>query len=210
LDVDVWRPVEKLQARRQLGIPAAAEVAIWHGRIELFYKGLDILIDAWEHVCRMRPTSDVRLFLIGMGPDSDALGCHIQKRNVRGIVRVNRWIGDTETLRQYLGCADLFVFSSRGEGFPVAPMEAMACGLPVVTSDANGMRDILTEGWASGGIIVPRNDPGALSEQIVQVLSNEVWRGELGKRARKRVETAFSVNRIGSQLAEFLVLKPAH
>jgi starch synthase len=89
-------------------------------------------------------------------------------------------------------------------------MEAMACGLPVVTSDANGMRDILTEGWASGGIIVPRNDPGALSEQIVQVLSNEVWRGELGKRARKRVETAFSVNRIGSQLAEFLVLKPAH
>jgi glycosyltransferase involved in cell wall biosynthesis len=61
-------------------------------------------------------------------------------------------------MRQYLSVADVYVFPSRHEGFPVAPLEAMACGLPIVAAYAPGICDILSEGEESGGLVVPTNN----------------------------------------------------
>ncbi|WP_455387552.1 glycosyltransferase family 4 protein [Petrachloros mirabilis] len=209
LAVASWTPVNKAKARAELGIPPAAEVAVWHGRIALDQKGLDILIAAWEDVCQSRPTADLRLILIGMGPDGEELDSIIRKSAVRGVVRINKWIHDTILLRQYLGAADLFVFASRYEGFPLAPMEAMACGLPVVASAASGMRDILQDGWNSGGAVVPCENPHALSVEILRLLRNPSLREEIGRSARSRIQTMFSTNAVGSQLADVLLQRDA-
>ena len=205
LDLGLWEPLDKFQARSQIGIPPAAEVAIWHGRIDLIYKGLDILINAWEVVSEKRNISDVRLILIGMGPDSEHLDAMVKAKNLRGVVRVRKWIHDPKLLRQYLGCADLFVFSSRGEGFPVAPMEAMACGLPVVASKARGISDIFPRGEESGGVLVPTGDFHALAGAVMRILDDPALGRELGRRARCQVEEGFSMEKIGKQLSDVLV-----
>jgi len=205
LAVTSWTPIDKSKARAELGIPLTTEVAVWHGRISLDQKGLDILIEAWERVCLSRPNADLRLILIGTGPDGEELDSIIRKSAVRGIVRINKWVHDTMLLRQYLGCADLFVFASRYEGFPLAPMEAMACGLPVVASAASGMQDILKDGWNSGGVVVPCKDSDALAIEVVRLLENPTWREEVGRYARSRIQKMFSTNAVGRQLADVLL-----
>ena len=205
LAVTSWTPVGKSKARAELGIPRRAEVAVWHGRISLDQKGLDILIAAWERICQSRPNADLRLIVIGMGPDGEVLDSIIRKSEVRGVLRINKWVHDTMLLRQFLGCADLFLFASRYEGFPLAPMEAMACGLPVVASAASGMQEILKDGWNSGGIVVPREDPGALAIEAVRLLENPTWREEVGRHARSRIQAMFSTNAVGRQLADVLL-----
>ena len=205
LDLELWEPLDKFKARSQIGIPPAAEVAIWHGRIDLIYKGLDILINAWELVSAMRNTSDIRLILIGMGPDSEHLDAMVKAANLRGVVRIRKWIHDTKVLRQYLACADLFVFSSRGEGFPVAPMEAMACGLPVVASKARGIADIFPRGEESGGMLVPTGDVHAFAGAIMRILDDPALGQELGRRGRRQVEENFSMEKVGKQLSDLLL-----
>jgi glycosyltransferase involved in cell wall biosynthesis len=205
LDLGVWEPMDKSEARRQTGIPHAAEVAIWHGRIDLIYKGLDVLISAWELVSEMRKASDLRLILIGMGPDSEHLDTMVEGKNLRGVVRIKKWIHDTNVLRQYLACADVFVFSSRGEGFPVAPMEAMACGLPVVASKARGIADIFPRGEESGGVLVPTGDALALAAGVMRILDDPAVGRELGRRGRRQVEENFSMDKIGNQLSDLLL-----
>ena len=204
-DMASWKPVDRDQVRTELGIPLDAEVAIWHGRISIEQKGLDTLLAAWEQVCSSRPKSDLRLVLIGMGPECKELNAIIRQRKVRGVIHLNKWIHDTAVLRRYLGCADVFLFPSRYEGFAIAPMEAMACGLPIVASDASGIRDLLPEGWHSGGIVVPCDDPQAIAMETLNLLGQREWRAEIGERARRRIETMFSANAVGQQLAGVLV-----
>ena len=205
LAVTSWKPMDKATARTELSIPLTAEVAVWHGRIALDQKGLDILIAAWERVCQSRPKADLRLILIGMGPDGEELDSIIRNSAVRGVVRINTWVHDNLLLRQYLGCADLFLFASRYEGFPLAPMEAMACGLPVVASAASGMQEILQDGWDSGGVVVPCKDPDALAIETARLLDNPAWREEVGRCARSRIQAMFSTNAVGRQLADVLL-----
>jgi starch synthase len=83
----------------------------------------------------------------------------------------------------------------------------MACGLPVVAADAPGVPDILENGEASGGLVVPREDAAALARSLGLILDDEAWRREMAKRARRRVEECFSLEVVGKQLRDF-ILKP--
>ena len=69
---------------------------------------------------------------------------------------VEEWVLDRARIRTFLSAADVYAFPSRHEGFAVAPLEAMACGLPIVAADAPGVPDLLACGEACGGIMVPR------------------------------------------------------
>ena len=86
----------------------------------------------------------------------------------------------------------------------MAPLEAMACGLPVVASAVPGVSDIFTDGEASGGIIVPTADVPAMARTVGKLLDDVALANDLGARARHRVETAFGVGVVGAQLADLL------
>ena len=87
----------------------------------------------------------------------------------------------------------------------MAPLEAMACGLPIVATDVEGIPDILDRGEASGGLVVPRNNAVELALALDRVLDDKAWSRELGKRARCRVEACFSLEAVGGQLRAFLL-----
>lgn len=205
VDVATCRAIDRSAARTALGIPQEARIVVCHGRIDMHRKGLDILLDAWNQVCRDRPDRDLRLLLVGTGPDADKLRQRIATMQLRGVMWVDKYVNDRTVLQRYLSAADVYTLASRQEGFPVAPIEAMACSLPVVAADAPGVPDILEEGEVSGGLVVPREDATALALALGRILDNEPWGRELGQRARCRAESCFALETVGKQLREVLL-----
>ncbi|MEP0885307.1 glycosyltransferase family 4 protein [Trichocoleus sp. ST-U3] len=204
LDVETWQAIDRSEARAELGIPLDARVLVSHGRIEIYNKGLDILLEAWDQICRDRPDKDLRLLLVGTGSDANELRQRITAMQLRGVMWRDEFVNDRTVIQKYLSAADVYTLASRSEGFPIAPTEAMACGLPVVATDAPGMAEILEGGEVSGGLVVPLEDAKALASGLGRVLDDEDWGREMGKRARRRVEEYFSPEAIGKQLRDFL------
>ncbi|WP_243713993.1 glycosyltransferase family 4 protein [Nostoc sp. 106C] len=205
LNIETWRAIDRNEARAALDIPLDASVVVWHGRVEIERKGLDVLLDAWKEICDKRPGKDLRLLLVGTGSDANKLHQRLETMQLRGVVWVNEFVRDRTRIQQYLSAADVYTLPSRQEGFPVAPVEAMACGLPIVAADAPGVPDILEEGETSGGLVVLRGDATALALALGRVLDDQTWGRELGKRARSRAENYFSPEAIGKQLSDFLL-----
>jgi glycosyltransferase involved in cell wall biosynthesis len=138
------------------------------------------------------------------GNGSDMLDEEIHRTAAPHIRWIQDYVLDRVQIRQYLSAADVYVFPSRHEGFPVAPLEAMACGLPIVAASAPGVADIFDEGEKAGGLVVPVGDVASLSKNLGFLLDDNETARLLGMQARERVEQAFSLQTVGAQLHEFL------
>jgi starch synthase len=168
--------------------------------MQLRRKGLDVLLDAWQLLGEAR---EAHLVLVGAGEDAGEIARRAQ--GARRVHLVQEWVQDRERMRAILSSADVYVFPSRHEGLPVAPLEAMACGLPVVGADATGVADVVGE----TGIVVPRDDPDALARALGELLDDTGRRAELGRAARIRVERSFALEPVGTALRAFLVDRDA-
>ncbi len=208
VDTDLWRRSGRDRARNELGLPRDAVVAVWHGRVAIDKKGLDLLLDAWAQIRATRARGDARLLLIGTGDDAPKLEDRLQTSGSEDVCWIDRFLNDEATVRRYLSAGDVYVFPSRYEGFPVAPLEAMACGLPLVATDVQGMREILPDGEDSGGLLVPREDVAALATELGALLDDGPRRDRLGRAARRRVESAFSLDATGEQLRSLFGAAP--
>lgn len=207
VDISTWQGLDRSAARTAVGIPLDAKVLAWHGRVEIERKGLDILLNAWQQICCERPEREMRLLLVGTGSDAEQFRQRITAMQLKGVMWVDEFVNDRAVIQRYLSAADVYTLPSRQEGFPVAPIEAMACSLPVVAADAPGISDILEAGEVSGGIVVPQGDATALAAALGRVLDDETWGRELGKRARHRAENCFSPKMVGQQLQAVLLNK---
>ena len=204
IDLAEWSPVPRAEARARLGIPDEARVAISHGRIEIHRKGLDILLAAWAEVTSRRPGRDYRLMVVGSGGDAAEFGRRVAEAALPGLTWASEFVLDRAAIRTSLSAADVYVMASRKEGFPVAPVEAMACGLPIVASDANGVADILADGERSGGVLVAREDVSGTAAAIMRMLDDVALSRSLGVAARRRVESKFGLEAVGAELRDFL------
>jgi starch synthase len=198
LDTAEWRRTDRQTARTELGLDDQTFVAFNHGRISVDRKGLDVLLQAWDRC------AEGKLVVVGSGEDDEAFG-ELVGRSRAGTVDWRRgYVTDRQLVRTWLSAADVYVAASRIEGMPVAPLEAMACGLPVVATDAQGLSDIFIDGELSGGLVVPKNSPGDLAEAISRVRTDHDLRDRMGRAARRRVEAHFSVQSVGSQLGALI------
>jgi glycosyltransferase involved in cell wall biosynthesis len=135
-----------------------------------------------------------RLVFAGDG-DVDALKAAAREHG--DAVEVHSWVS-AEQRNALLAASDVFVLPSFQEGVPMAMLEAMACGLPVITTPVGGIPDVITDG-EEGRLIAP-GDVDALCRAMGALIEDEAQRLALGARARLRAER-FDVNLFAAELA---------
>ena len=170
------------------------------GRLE-HQKGFDLLIRAFASMASARPEWD--LLILGEGSEREALAAEIVKRGLSS--RVAMPGQDPEPL-EALRRTDVFVLSSRYEGFPNALCEAMACGLPVIAFDCpSGPAEIVRDGV--DGLLVPAEDVGALASAMTDLTGDAERRRLFGERATA-VAARYSVERIAAEWERVLRYGP--
>jgi glycosyltransferase involved in cell wall biosynthesis len=159
-----------------------------------YEKGLDILLHAWTEVTARLP--DARLHLVGDGPLRPRLDSVARTLGVSDSVRL---LGLVEDVRPFLAEAHSYVHPARWEGMPNALLEAMASGLPCVATRVSGSEDLIVNG--ASGLLVPPEDPAALSQALLTLLGDTVRARALGMAARERVEHHFNDRELIDRLA---------
>lgn len=204
LDVSTVRVHSRGEARAALGVSPDRRVAVWHGRVDIIPKGIDTLIEAWSQV-RVGCATPPLLLLLGTGTGADWLHDRIEALGLDDVIWRDEYVLDRDIVGTFLSAADVFVLPSRQEGFPVAPVEAMAAGLPVVATDAPGVRAVVGEGEDAGGVVVEREDARALASALRRFLDDPALSEAVGERAARRVAERFSLDAVGTQLRRFVV-----
>lgn len=150
-----------------------------------YQKGFDRLVQAWQLVRHTGKFTDWKLDIFGQGEWREMLQQMIDKAELQDSVRLNR---PTKQIGEEYVKSDMLVMSSNYEGFPMVMIEAMACGLPVVSFDYKcGPKDIIQPGI--NGLLVPNGDIQALADAMMKVMEDEAYRKMLSLNARKVVDT---------------------
>lgn len=140
-------------------------------------KGQDILIDAFSQA---KASNEWKLWIVGEGNNRDALQRQIDKLNLSEKVLL---LGRQKDIKGYLEKVSVYVHSSRYEGFPNALLEAMAMGKPCISTDCpTGPSELLNDG--ENGLLVPTENPLALSIAIDRLAEENELRTMLGKQAQ--------------------------
>jgi len=148
-------------------------------------KGFDVLVNAAAHVVSTDPS--VGFVLFGEGRRRDALAAQI---GARGLDRHVVLAGFREDLDWFFPHLDLFVLPSFTEGLPNVALEAFAAGVPVVATAVGGTPEVVDDG--TSGRLVPPGNPAAMARAILEVLSDEARRLQMGARGRERVRRHFT------------------
>lgn len=152
-------------------------------------KGFDLLIEAFSRCIGQHP--EWSLVILGEGEERSNLESLIVAQGLQHRVRL---AGQVPCPRHILEQADLFVLSSRFEGFPNALLEAMACKLAVISTDCpSGPRDIVRDGI--DGLLIPSEDVHALTKSMDRLMADPVERQRLGTNAVDVLER-FSIVKI--------------
>lgn len=168
-------------------------------RLEILQKRQDILISAFDIFVKRHP--DYKLLFAGDGPDLDKL------RNIsesKGLSDKIVFLGARNDVLDLLMKATIFVLSSDYEGLPNALLEAMAVGVPCISTDCSpgGARMIIEDGV--NGFIVPCGDPEALSERMCELAASEELRRKYSTNARGHVLNRFEQEKIDKAWRDFV------
>jgi GalNAc-alpha-(1->4)-GalNAc-alpha-(1->3)-diNAcBac-PP-undecaprenol alpha-1,4-N-acetyl-D-galactosaminyltransferase len=176
-----------LQGEPDIPLPEGRTIVAMGRLVE--QKGFDILLEAFAGLRERHP--GWHLVILGEGPLRGELEQLRDRLDLRDRVRLP---GKVKRPEAVLARADLFVLSSRYEGFPMALCEAMAAGLPVVSADCpSGPREIITDG--RDGILVPPESPAPLAEAMGRLMADEAERRRLGS-AASAITRRFGVDQV--------------
>lgn len=207
VDTARFRPAqgtaERTQLRQSLNIDLNAPVIIYVGTIEP-RKGSDLLFAAWAKLAQ--EFSEAHLMLVGPRLDlSDSSLSHFQqklKAHIQASASANRvhFVGRVENVEAYLQAADLFVFPSLREGLPNVMLEAMASGLPVLTTPFIGLSEEL--GRSGEHYLLAEHDADHLYQMARQVLLSDSFREQIGRNGRSWVQSHLDIETILDRYAE--------
>jgi glycosyltransferase involved in cell wall biosynthesis len=191
---DVQRSRDR--ARRELGLPQNAFVVLAMARFSR-EKRLDVVVDAVTRLRHLAP--EVHLVLVGeshsAGSTWSEISRQIQASGLEDAVSLPGFMAD---VRPVLGAADALVMPSEYEGFGMVALEAMASGVPLVSTDVGGLREFLGEPqdtWACG-LRVDSHSPAALADALLAVRGRPSAVREMADRGRALVRQRYSVDRM--------------
>jgi glycosyltransferase involved in cell wall biosynthesis len=179
---------DRARARRSLGIPEGVLVVTTVGRLTAI-KEQSLFLDMAARL--LTGGRNIVFLLVGDGELRPHLEVQARELGISDRIRFLGWRGDLETI---YGATDVFVLTSRNEGTPVALIESMAAGVPCVSTDVGGVRDVITD--PALGVLVPFGDPQRLEEAVAQLYDAPNKRVDIGRGARDSVRERFHVRRL--------------
>ncbi|HEY3875293.1 MAG TPA: glycosyltransferase, partial [Candidatus Kapabacteria bacterium] len=187
IDKDVFRPVDSKNLRRLLA-PNGEKLLVHTSnfrevkRVTDTIRALKIILDRGIKA---------KLLLIGDGPDRGE--CQALAREL-GIWQQTRFLGKQSELASVLSASDVFLIPSGNESFGLSALEAMACGIPVVSSNVGGLPELNIDGVT--GFVVGVGDIETLADRTADLLTNKALREKLAKGAYTHATKEFAKERI--------------
>ena len=190
LDVGYFRPATPdHDLRVEFGLPKGHLLV---GLISYLrsYKGHEYFVEAARMLAARR--GDVTFVIVGEGPEEAAIRSRIEQLGLSGRIRM---LGFREDLLNVFRSFDLFAIPSvEGDTIPQVLMQALAIGLPVVSTTVGSIPDVVIDGET--GFVVPPRDAAALAERMATLLDDGALRSRLGLQGRSMVERCYSLERM--------------
>jgi D-inositol-3-phosphate glycosyltransferase len=178
VDTKLFRPIDKSLAKKKIDADEDHKIVLFAGRIEPL-KGIDVLIFAMKILKERNPNLKVCLWIVGgdISQKTELWSNELQKleelRQVLNIPGVVKFVGQKpqDELVYYYNAAETVVMPSHYESFGMSAAEAMACGVPIITTDVAGISSLIDEKHIS--LISSANNPLMLASKIEDLLSDE-------------------------------------
>lgn len=198
-----FHPVPKEEAIQHLGLSADCDYLLQLGRI-VPRKGIDDVIRAFGNIHHSAP----RLRLLIVGGDLEKIDSNSELQRLRelashsGVGEKVIFVGQQsrDRLKYYYSASEIFVTTPWYEPFGITPLEAMACGTPVIGSDVGGVSYTVRHGKT--GLLVPPRSPQKLAEALITLYSDESRRKEMKQYALPYVKNKFTWGAISDQIQE--------
>lgn len=180
--------IDRAAVRKKLGLHVDDVFFVAVGRL-VYEKGHEFLVEAMSTVAR--ESDHVVAGICGAGPLQGELTAQIEKLGLNDKVKL---LGQWDEIPELLAASDVFVLPSRWEGLPMALLEGMMAGLPVIATQVEGVDEVVQPG--EHGLLVPLESPLELAQAILQLLRSPEDRQRMGKAARERVLSSYTTNRM--------------
>ena len=179
------------ELRVELDLPEGAPMVGFVGRL-VQEKGILDLLEAARSVASAVP--DVRFVIVGPYDQDKPDGLQPDVAERYGAAERCRFLGLRQDMPELYALMDVLVLPSYREGFPRAPMEASAMGVPVVATDIRGCREAVKPGI--NGLLFPVGDPAALADALITLLHDPERRARMGAAGRDMAEDLFDEQRV--------------
>lgn len=193
VNTELFRPIEKTKAKKAVGADEKDKIVLFVGRIEPL-KGIDVLMYAIKILSIQCPNFSVCLWIVGGDISQKPRMWTRELQNLeklRGVLNITtlvNFVGQRtqKELPNYYNASEVVVMPSHYESFGIAALEAMSCGVPVITTNVAGVSSLIDEKHA--GLITSVNNPLLLASQIAYLLKDKKAREQVSKDVRKNVE----------------------
>lgn len=185
VDRDVFRPRDSTAVRQQLGVGDRKLLVHMSN-----FRPLKRALDTVELLRRLPESVPVLLALVGDGPDLALVRDAVRRYELCDSVR---FLGEIDEVEEIIAAADLALFPSESESFGLAPLEAQACGVPVVTSNVGGLPEVVVDGVT--GLLHDVGDIDGMVTATMALLTDPVRARAMGEAAVKRAGELFSLER---------------
>jgi glycosyltransferase involved in cell wall biosynthesis len=203
VDPEEWRAdiSERVTVRQEMGLDETLPVILYAGRVcaqkqpRVFARTMLELHHSGSRFVAL---------VAGDGPELEWLRSFIKRNRLSKQVRL---LGElpSEGIKRLMSAADILFLPSRWEGIALTIYEAMACGLPVVSADVGGQRELVT---AECGFLIARGDEQTEARQYKEILTallrDPMRRKEMGEAGRERVSAHFRLSRMGERFASLI------
>ncbi|HNB35752.1 MAG TPA: glycosyltransferase [Anaerolineales bacterium] len=180
--------IDRESVRAKIGLKKDEVFFLAVGRL-VYEKGHEFLIEAMAEVAKV--DTHAIAGICGAGPLKDQLQAQIEKLDLQTHMKL---LGQWDSIPEILAAADVFVLPSRWEGLPMALLEGMMAGLPVIATRVEGVDEVVRPG--EHGLLVPLESPRELAQAILQLSRSPQDRQRMGAAARERVLSSYTTDRM--------------